>query len=191
VGSYATAIREGRLEDAYRLLSQESRRDLSFAEFKTLIESSPQEVEALLREVEKQQAPPRVTAELTTRDGRTLLLIYEDGAWRIDESAVDIYGQSEPRQALRSFLLAYDNERYDVLLRFVPEAEAEGLTDKLLKEAWEGEQRLEIEQVVEALRPVVDNGNLEVLGEQASMSYGAGATVELVFEHGSWKIEDF
>lgn len=191
VDSYSKAVRQGRLDDAYALLSVESRRELSLKEFKELIGASPKEVEELLRAVEAQDAPPRVTAELTTKDGRSLLLIYEDRAWRIDETAVDVYSQADPRSTLRSFVKAYDNRRWDVLLRFVPDAEKEGLTEAVLKRAWEGEQKIEIEQIVEALRPQIGQAALEVLGDRATMSYGAGENVELVQEHGLWKIEDF
>ncbi len=191
VNSYAEAVRDGRMEDAYALLSADSRRDLSLEEFRELIQSSPREVEELLQAVENQEAPPRVTAELKTKDGQTLLLIYEAGAWRIDESAVDVYSQADPRTALRSFLKAYDHRRWDILLRFVPDAEKEGLSGAVLKAAWEGEQKLEISTAVEALRPQIEHAEFEVLGDRATMSYGAGDNVELIQEHGLWKIEDF
>lgn len=191
IDSYAQNVRARHWDEAYALLSEESRQDLSLEKFIELMESSPREVEALLRSVESEQAPPRVTAELSTKSGQTLLLIYEQGQWRIDESAIDLYSQSEPRQTLRSFIRAYENDRYDLLLRFVPQDDQEGLSEEVLRQAWQGEQKIEIEEIVEALRIHVETAPLEVLGDQATMSYGAGSTAELVFEQGVWKIEDF
>src|SRR5262249_14801860 len=50
----------------------------------------------------------------------------EGGHWRIDAAAVDLYGQSTPRQALMGFLRAFERKRYDIVLRYVPDAEKEG-----------------------------------------------------------------
>lgn len=191
VDNYVAAVREGRLEDAYKMLSRESRADLSFAAFTKLVKANPKEIEALLEGLKQQEAPPMVRAEVTAKNGEQLNLVYEDGAWRIDESAIDLYSQSEPRTALRSFVRAFDNKRYDVLLEFVPDEQKEGLSARVLKESWEGEQQLEMAQIVEALRAHLESAQLEVLGERATMSYGAGAAIELIRERGAWKIEDF
>lgn len=190
--AYAEALKEDRLDDAYALLSEESRAELSFVEFKSIVEKNPKEVAALIEKAQSEKEPPLVTAEFITETGDTLTLIYEKGAWRIDESAVKLYDQSQPRQALTSFVKAYDRKRYDILLGFVPEADLkEGLTADNLKSAWEGEQKLEIERIVEGLRTHLATGELEVLGDRAVMSYGAGGVVELIRENGVWKIEDF
>lgn len=191
IDGYSEAIAEERYEDAYKMLSTESRGQISLKAFRALIENNPDEVRALLETLKQQKAPPRVTAKVTAKDGTELLLIYENGAWRIDEAAVDLYAQGEPQQALRSFVRAYDDERYDILLNFVPDAQREGLSEKQLRKAWQGEQRAEVESIVEGLRTHTENASIEVVGERATMSYGAGGVVELLRENGSWKIEDF
>ena len=79
-----------------------------------------------------------VTATVTVPNGDELVLVYEGGRWRIDASAVDLYGQATPRQAIMGFLRAFERKRYDVILRYVPDAEREGLagvgglTDEIL-----------------------------------------------------------
>jgi hypothetical protein len=191
VHRYVLAVSEERLEDAYRMLSRESRAELSYADFEKLIRENPAEVEALLTGLKEETHPPMVTARVTTKSGEVLELHFEDGQWRIDESAMVLYGQSEPRDALSSFVRAYDQKRYDVLLRFVPDSQKEKLTPEILRGSWQGEQKLEMEQIVESLRPDLATGALEVLGDRATMSYGAGSVVELTREHGLWKIEDF
>jgi hypothetical protein len=59
--------------------------------------------------------------------GDEILLVHEAGRWRVDASAIDLYGQSTPRQALAGFIRAYERKRYDILLRYVPDAELSGL----------------------------------------------------------------
>ncbi len=191
VRAYIGAVQGGHLESAYKMLSTETRAGISFEDFQRLVTESPQEVEELLNALDKETQPPLVTAEIKTKEGETLLLTYEHGAWRIDESAVNFYSQSSPRSALLSFVRAYDRKRYDVLLRFVPEGQNEGVTQAVLKNSWEGEEQLEMEQIVEGLRPSIASATIELLGDRATMSYGPGGIVELVREHGLWKIEDF
>ena len=131
-----------------------------------------------------------VTAVVTAPSGESLLLVYEDGAWRVDGSAIDLYGQSTPESALRSFVRAFRNRRYDVLLRFIPDAEREGLGAAELKRAWEGGERAELERLVSAVETALPTARLEVTGDRATMAFGAAGTVELVREKGAWKVED-
>ncbi len=187
---YTDALEEGRIEDAYLLLSDESRADLSLEAFRDLVKNNPDEVRALITAAQREEHPPLVTAEFETESGQVLTLIYENGAWRIDSSAVNLYDQSEPRIALHSFLRAFDRKRYDILLLFVPDSQKDDLSVEVLKDAWEGEQRIEMEQITEELRSHLDASKIEVLGDRATMSYGAGGHVELVRERGAWKIED-
>lgn len=188
--AYTRAIEEDRLGDAYALLSAESRAALSLRAFEDLVKNNPREVKALLDAAKGEDHPPYIRAEFKTVDDQVLTLIYEDGAWRIDQSAVNLYDQSEPRVALRSFVRAYDRKRYDILVLFVPENQKEELTPEALKKSWEGEQKVEMEQLMEGLRTHLESAQIEVLGERATMSYGAGGLVEFVREQGVWKIED-
>jgi len=190
VDRYAAALGAQDWTTAYALLSEENRAELSLDEFKRLMIQNEREVRDVLDQLRARSTPPYVTATVQTASGDSLTLVYENGSWTIDESAIDLYSQRAPRQALGSFVRAYDHGRYDVLLRFVPKRDLAGLSSETLKEAWEGEMKSEIEQVVEALRVSYQTATLEILGEHATMSYGSGAAVELVLEEGSWKIQD-
>lgn len=188
---YAAALAAEDWQEAYDLLSESGRAELSLGQFRDIMSSNKSEVASLLDRVKSHSTAPLVTASVHTRSGDVLTLIYQDGAWKLDASAFDLYGQREPRQTLASFVRAYDHQRYDVLLRFVPKQEQNGLSVELLKQAWQGTQKVEIEQIVEGLRVSYSTAKLEVLGEHATMSYGSGAAVELILEDGSWKIENF
>lgn len=189
--SYALALREGRTSDAYGLLSTEAKSRVSLVEFQRMVVENGREIEDISAGLLAPAEVPKVTATLTSPDGEKLLLVYEGDRWRVDGSALDLYSQETPEAALASFVRAFNNERYDVLLRFVPESKREGLTVEQLKRAWEGEQRAQIEQLTQALQASLPNLRVEVLGTRATVAYGAGGTVELVHELGAWRIEDF
>lgn len=191
VRSYALALREGRTADAYALLSAEARGRVSEREFERMVAENSREMEDISAGLLAPAEVPRVTATLTSAEGERLLLVYEDGGWRVDGSALDLYARDTPEAALSAFVRAFDNKRYDVLMRFVPEAKREGMTEEQLRRAWEGEQRPQVEQLTQALKASLPNLHVEVLGTRATATYGTGGTVELVHEQGGWRIEDF
>lgn len=191
VREYALALREGRPADAYALLSAEARGRVSEREFERMVAENGREIEDISAGLLAPAEVPRVTATLTSPEGERLLLVYEDGGWRVDGSALDLYAQDTPEAALASFVRAFNNKRYDVLLRFVPDAKRDGMTEEQLRRAWDGEQRPQVEQLTQALGASLPSLRVEVLGTRATAAYGTGGTVELVHERGAWRIEDF
>ena len=188
---YALALRERRVADAYALLSRDARARISFADFSRMVSENAREIEDISASLLAPAEAPKITATLTSPDGETLLLVYENDGWHVDGSAFDLYSQSTPRAALESFVRAFDNKRYDVLLRFVPEEKRQGLTAEQLKQAWEGDQRPQVERLTQALKASLPNLHIEVLGTRATVAYGPGGNVELIQEQGTWRIEDF
>jgi hypothetical protein len=108
----------------------------------------------------------------------------------VDGSAIDLYSQATPEAAASAFVRAVDNKRYDILLRFVPDSQREGLGEAQLRAAWEGEQKPDMLRLTEALKAALPTARFEVVGERATLAYGAGGTIELVREHGAWKVEE-
>jgi hypothetical protein len=125
--AYSQALEQGRVEDAYRLLSDEAKRTLSLDAFRRAVKENPQDVAEIAQALSRPASDPVVTATVTVPNGDELVLVYEGGRWRIDASAVDLYGQATPRQAIMGFLRAFERRRYDVVLRYVPDADREGL----------------------------------------------------------------
>jgi hypothetical protein len=204
--AYAAALRDGRADDAYRLLSNEAKRSISLEAFRRMVKENPEDVKDISLALSRPGSDPVVTATVTAPGGNTLELIYEDGRWTIDGTGVNRYGQATPRQALNGFLLAYERKRYDVLLRYAPNAEREGrdelmwggkggpttgaLTENMLKKSWEGEQKEEVSRKVQAIRSALPTAKIEQTEDRAAMPYGAGGTVLLKRENGLWKIEE-
>jgi hypothetical protein len=188
--SYARALEEGRAADAYRLLSDDARRGMSFEAFKKTVESSPDDARDIGKSLARPTAPPVITATVTAPSGETLDLVWSGGRWRLEASAIDLYQQDTPRHALVGFVRALDKKRYDVVMRYVPESHREGLDAAKLKAAWEGADKDEIEQVLAGLKQALPSASIEETGDHAQMPYGAGV-MKMVKEHGLWKVEDF
>jgi hypothetical protein len=188
--AYARALEDGRSDDAYRLLSDEARRGISLEAFRRMIKDDPEGVREIGRTLQRPTAPPVVTATVTSPNGQELHMVLEDGTWRVDASSIELYAQDTPRRAIQGFLRAVERKRYDVVMRYVPDAHKEGLDATKLKSAWEGHEKEEIQQVVSALKQALPTATIEETGERATMPYGAG-TMQLVREHGLWKIENF
>jgi len=189
--AYAVALREQRVADAYALLSRDARARVSYTEFSRMVAENAREIEDISASLLEPAETPSVTATLSSPDGESLLLVYEGDSWHVDGSAFDLYGQTTPRAALESFVRAFDNKRYDVLLRFVPEAKRQGMSAEQLQQAWEGDQRPQVERLTQALKASLPNVHIEVLGTRATVAYGPGGNVELIQEQGTWRIEDF
>lgn len=189
--AYARAIEKGRYDEAYALLSSEARADISRGEFERRLRAHPEETARWLEDLRTDSEAALVRATVTGKDGQEIHLVYEKGAWRLDESSVDVYGQRTPRDALRAFVRAYDAKRWDVLIGFVPAAELSDLDQETLRKSWEGELKGEMDRIVEGLRASLERANIEVSAGRAAMIYAGGGTVELVLEAGLWKIEDF
>src|SRR5687767_3114502 len=153
LSEYSTALREGRAAEAYALLSDDAKKSIPFESFQRILRENPDEVKELAAALDRRSGPPRVTATVTAPSGQSVLLVYEEGAWRVDGSAIDLYSQATPEAAVLAFVRAFESRRYDVLLRFVPDSEREGLDAARLRKAWEdGEQRDELERLTQALK---------------------------------------
>ncbi len=188
--SYSRALEEGRAEDAYRMLSEEARRGISLEAFRRMVKDNPEEVREIAKALARPTATPVVTATVTSGSGQELQLVLENGKWRVEATAIDLYAQDTPRHAIQGFVRAVERKRYDVVLKFVPDSHKEGLDPSKLKTAWEGHDKEEIEQVVSSLKQAMPTASIEETGDRATMAYGAG-TMQLVRERGLWKIEDF
>ena len=188
--AYARSLEEGRADDAYRMLSDEARRGVSVEAFRRMVKDNPDEVREIGKSLARPTAPPVVTATVTSPNGQELELVLETGKWKVESSAIDLYTQDTPRHAVLGFVRALERKRYDIVLRYVPDAHKEGLDAVKLKASWEGHDKEEMDQVLAALKQTLPTATVEETGERATLPYGAG-TMQLVREHGLWKIEDF
>jgi hypothetical protein len=186
VADFSRALEQGQLERAYALMTSEYRSASTLQAFKAQLEQHPRETLELGSALARR--PDRQEAELRYGAGQIVRLRRQAGRWAISGELVEFYDQSTPRTALLSFVRALEAKRYDVLLRFVPEAERDGMTPDRLERHWSERARHEIERVLLALQGELDNP-IEVAGERATMRYAERLHAQFVREKGAWKIE--
>lgn len=186
---FASAVRAKRYREAYRRLSEDYRRRVSLADFRRYLKNHEGEAEELSELLSKQHDDIEITAEANLPGGEKFRLVYEGKRWRIVGNVVDFYDQSTPRAALRSFVRAMERRRYDVVMRFVPKPDLEGMSPERMKQSWEGDAREEIERLIANLQAHLDNP-IEEVGDRATMPYGDRFAVQFVREGDVWKIED-
>lgn len=125
--AYARALEDKRVEDAYALLSDEAKRSVPLDSFRRMVLENPADVLEVAAALARPSGKPVIRSTVTLPGGEELVLVLEGDTWRVDAAAIDLYSQRTPRQALVGFLRAIERKRYDVVLRFVPDQEREGL----------------------------------------------------------------
>lgn len=191
IQNYAAALQAGDARAAYASLSVEARQRVPFARFEAMLRENPEQVAALAKRLAAEPEQMQVTATFGGNGADRLELVLEDGEWKANLSAIDLYSQASPIAAVAAFVRAFRLGRYDVLLRFVPDSEKAGLTAEQLRAAWEGPQKQEMTDTIQALEAVLPTARAEQYGDKATLPYGSGGTVELTLESGLWKIVNF
>ncbi len=187
VAAFAAAVDRRDYQAAYALTSSEYQKRVPLAAFRAEVDARAADSRPLGEAlVPRAPAAPRAMLELT--DGETLPLVQEGGVWRIDAPPLEAWPRRTPRAALRSFVRALDQRRYDVLVRFAPARYRVGLTAEKLRQMWEGERKTENQKLLLELRANL-NASIVELGDEAHMPYGEHE-VRFIREDGAWTIAD-
>lgn len=186
---YVDAAARGDCRTAYSLMSVEYQAETSRDDFCSSMRDNPGEFREVVEALQQASDDPEVTARLRYGLGDEMTFVMDGGQWRIDSPMLDFYRQTTPREALRSFVRAIERERYDVILRFVPNQYRERMSAEGLRELWQGEKREEIQQLTENLRASLEEP-IEETGDHATMQYMDRYTCRFIREDGVWRIED-
>jgi hypothetical protein len=130
-----------------------------------------------------------VSAEFEYGLGDQMRLVQEDGRWKIASNPLSFYDQASPKASLRSFLRAYRLERWDIMLRFVPNQYREKMDVAKMKAQFTGASKDKMETLMNTLEANVDEPIVE-RGNDARMSYGEKYEVKFQKEDGVWKLKD-
>jgi hypothetical protein len=84
---------------------------------------------------------------------------------------------------------AIEARRWDVLLRLLPLADREGMTEPQLRESLTGEGEEALDHLAAALRSALD-ADIEEHGDHAVLPYGERFRMELVREGDTWHVAD-
>lgn len=186
---YGRALKNRDFSTAYDLMSSTFRGKVSRDDYVRMMRDNPREVEETADRLRGKKGSLEVSAEFEYGLGDRMLLVQEGGAWRIAANPLAFYDQSTPRNALRGFLRAYRLERWDVMLRFVPNMYREKMDAQKMKAQFTGPSREQMENLINTLEANVDEPIVE-RGNDARMSYGDRFTVTFVREDGAWKLKD-
>lgn len=189
IKAFSQALNRGDRELAYAMMSQAYRKRVSMKQFEQLLKENAEETASMIEALSRPRHTAPQIAVIRYDEDSEIRLQRTDGHWLIASDVINFYDQSTPRAALRSFLLAMERRRYDVVTRLVPTADKEGITTERMREAWSGEAREEVERMLANLRNHVD-APIEVVGDHATMPYGDHMRVQFLREGGVWKIED-
>jgi hypothetical protein len=186
---YGQALRDRDFEEAYELMSSSFRAKVSREEFVRMMRDSPREVGETARRLDKKPSRMEISAEFEYGLGDTMRLVQEGGTWKIASNPLAFYDQSTPRGSLRSFLRAYRLERWDVMLRFVPDKYRERMDVEKMRNQFQGPNHEQMEVLMNMLEANID-APIEAKSNEARMSYGERYEVKFVREDGAWKIKD-
>jgi hypothetical protein len=186
---YGQALRDQDFDTAYELMSSSFRAKVSKEEFVRMMRDNRPEVRETARRLDKKPSRTEISAEFEYGLGDTMRLVQEGGRWKIASSPLAFYDQSTPKAALRSFLRAYRLERWDVMLRFVPDKYRERMDVEKMRTQFQGPNREEMEVLMNMIEANLDEP-IDIRGNEARMAYGERSEVKFWREEGVWKIKD-
>jgi hypothetical protein len=187
--SYGVALKNHDFSTAYDLMSSSFRGKVSRDDYVRMMRDNGREVNETADRLRSRKGSMEVSAEFEYGLGDTMRLVQESGQWRIATNPLGFYDQSSPKAALRSFIRAYRLERWDVMLRFVPNSYREKMNAEKMKAQFTGPSREQMENLINTLEANVDEPITE-RGNDARMSYGDRYTVQFLKEDGAWKLKD-
>lgn len=186
---YGAALKNHDFAAAYDLMSSGFRVKVSREDYVRTMRDNAREVNETADRLRGKKGSLEVSAEFEYGLGDTMRLVQEDGQWRIATYPLGFYDQSTPKAALRSFIRAYRLERWEVMLRFVPNSYREKMNAEKMKAQFTGPSREQMENLINTLEANVDEPITE-RGNDARMSYGDRYTVQFLKEDGAWKLKD-
>lgn len=186
---YGSALKNHDFNAAYDLMSSSFRGKVSRDDYVRMMRDNGREVNETADRLRGKKGSLEVSAEFEYGLGDTMRLVQEDGQWKIATNPLGFYDQSTPKAALRSFIRAYRLERWEVMLRFVPNSYREKMNGEKMKAQFTGPSREQMENLINTLEANVDEPIVE-RGNDARMSYGDRYTVQFLKEDGAWKLKD-
>ena len=187
--TYGAALKNHDFSAAYDLMSSSFRGKVSRDDYMRMMRDNGREVSETADRLRGKKGNMEVSAEFEYGLGDTMRLVQEGGQWKIATNPLAFYDQSTPKAALRSFIRAYRLERWDVMLRFVPNSYREKMDVKKMQAQFTGPSREQMENLINTLEANVDEPITE-RGNNARMSYGDRFEVKFLKEDGVWKLQD-
>ncbi len=175
LGAYARALREGNASRVWALLGEDARRGRDESEHAALLTANRAE---LAEQGEALESPTSVEARarVPLQSGETVVLVLEDGHWRIDGGLMDAAGLGTPLDAVAAFRRALMRRDLNGIERAL---------SRQTRAEWDEEVRRLVESTADP-----DDLDVEIEGNHARVRTTGGGSIELVRESGEWRIVD-
>lgn len=133
----------------------------------------------------------RPEALLYLANDQIVEIVWTDDGWRFASDPTDYFGQSTPREALRSLVRASREGRWDVMLSLAPRRYRMGLSEDDLERAWtDGPQAQMLQEARDRLAAQLA-GTIRADAHQAILDLGDGQFARLEREKDRWVVVDF
>ena len=178
IRAYATALERGDTDRAWSLLDEDARRGRTAADHAELMERNATELQEQAGALDRAAGSDAVEARarVTLASGETVVLVLEDGRWRIDGGVMDAYGMGTPRDAVAAFRRALMRRDLNGIERVL---------SRQTRAEWEEEVRRVVESTADP-----DDLEIEIQGNRAHVRTTGGGSIELVRESGEWRVVD-
>jgi hypothetical protein len=186
---YRSALASQDFVGAYALMSSVYRAGVTQDQFIRHLRSNPVDVSETAKRLAATGDSVELSAEFSFGIAEVMRLVFEEGKWRVATSPLGFYDQSSPRAALRSFVRAYRLGRWEMILRFVPDAYRARMDVAKVKAQFQGPRRDELATMVNQIEAQLDQP-IEERGSEARLRYTEQRELKLVREPGGWKIQD-
>lgn len=178
VRAFAAALARGDAGATWALLDEDARRGRSEPEHAALVAENASELATQGEALEQAAVAGTLSARarVPLRSGETIVLVLEDGGWRVDGGVLDAAGLGTPLDAvaaLRRALMRRD-------LRGV-----ERVLSRQTRAEWEEEVRRLVDATADP-----DDLEVEIQGNRAHVRTTGGGSIELVRESGEWRVVD-
>lgn len=178
VRAYAAALSRADADAAWALLDEDARRGRAAAEHAALMAQNADELATQAEALERAAGTEAVEARarVPLRSGETIVLVLEDGQWRIDGGVLDAAGLGTPLDAVAAFRRALMRRDLDGVERVL---------SRQTRAEWEEEVRRLVESTAD-----LDDLEVEIQGNRARVRTTGGGSIELVRESGEWRVVD-
>lgn len=186
---YGRALENRDYGESYELMSSSFRSRVSRETYARMMRDNPREVSETAKQLRGARGNLEISAQFDYGFGDDMSLVLEHGEWKLQSNPLAFYDQTSPKAALRSFVRAYRLARWDILLRFVPNAYRERMDAAKVKVQFTGASKEHLEALMAALEAHVDQPIVE-RGNDARMGYADKYEIAFIREDGIWKVKD-
>jgi hypothetical protein len=173
---FVRALRDDRPQAAYAMLDPELRALMPPARFELLWRDNRAEMQALAREIEATDSELLALARLPLQNGEQVVLVLEQGRWRIAGGSLAAQSPHTPPDAVASLRRALRRQSLPGLLRVL---------SRERRAAWLAAFEHSLEQTSDGMDLRVD-----VQGDEAVVHLSGGGQILLKREAGRWHVWD-